>query len=97
MLNKNGRQHDHTVSVSGRNEAFNYYTSFGVFDNEGMSVGERFKTFRARTNLESNITKYLTFGINMQFASRDEGAVPVNLGDMIRSTPFGNLYQADGR
>ncbi|MFZ9262117.1 MAG: SusC/RagA family TonB-linked outer membrane protein [Chitinophagaceae bacterium] len=97
MLNKDGRQHDHTVSVSGRNETFNYYTSFGVFDNEGMAVGERFKTFRARTNIESNIAKYLTIGLNMQFASRDEGAVPVRLSDMIRSTPFGNLYQADGR
>jgi TonB-linked SusC/RagA family outer membrane protein len=97
MLNSNGRQHDHTVSVAGRNETFNYYTSFGIFDNEGMAVGERFKTFRARTNIESNIAKYLTFGMNMQFASRDEGAVPVRLSDMIRSTPFGNLYQADGR
>ena len=97
MLNSNGRQHDHTVSVAGRNESLNYYTSFGIFDNEGMSVGERFKTFRARTNIESNIAKYLTIGMNMQFASRDEGAVPVNLGDMIRSTPFGSLYQADGR
>ncbi len=97
MLNSNGRQQDHTVSVAGKSESTNYYTSFGYYDNEGMSVGERFKTFRSRLNLETNIAKYLTVGMNYQFASRDEGAVPVNLGDMIRSTPFGNLYQADGR
>ncbi len=97
MLNDNGRQHDHTVSVSGKAGGTTYYTSLGYFDNEGMSVGERFKTFRSRVNLETEVTKFLTFGFNMQFASRDEGAVPVRLGDMIRSTPFGQLYQADGR
>ena len=97
MLNSNGRQHDHTVSVSGRANNTNYYTSFGYFDNEGMAVGERFKTFRSRLNLETEVAKFLTFGINMQFASRDEGAVPVNLGDMIRSTPFGKIFQDDGR
>ena len=33
----------------------------------------------------------------MQFSSRDEGQTPVSLGDMLNTTPFGELYQADGR
>jgi TonB-linked SusC/RagA family outer membrane protein len=97
ILNKNGRQHDHTVSVSGKTGATTYYTSLGVFDNEGMSQGERFKTFRSRLNLETEVAKFLTFGINMQFSSRDEGQTPVSIGDMLGTSPFGNLYQADGR
>lgn len=97
MLNSNGRQQDHTVGVSGKSGATTYYTSFNFFDNEGLAVGERFKTIRTRLNLETEVAKFLTFGMNLNFASRDEGAVPVSLSDMIRSTPFGNLYQADGR
>lgn len=97
ILKKDGRQHDHTVSVSGKTGATTYYTSLGVFDNEGMSQGERFKTFRSRINLETEVAKFLTFGINMQFSSRDEGQTPVSIGDMLGTSPFGNLYQADGR
>jgi len=97
ILNKDGRQQDHTVSVSGRSGATNYYTSFGYYENQGMAQGEQFKTLRARLNLESEVTKYLTIGMNMQFASRDEGQTPVSISDMLGTSPFGNLYQADGR
>jgi TonB-linked SusC/RagA family outer membrane protein len=97
ILNKNGMQQDHTVGISGRTQNTTYYTSLGYFENQGMSNGEIFKTFRSRLNLETEIAKYLTFGLNMQFASRDEGQTPVSIGDMLNTSPFGDLYQADGR
>lgn len=97
MLNKNGTQDDHTVSVSGRSNNTTYYSSFGYFKNQGLAVGEQFKTLRSRLNLESEIAKFLTFGVNMQFASRDEGQTPVSIGDMLNTIPFGDLYQSDGR
>lgn len=97
ILNKDGRQQDHTVSVSGRAGATNYYTSFGYYENQGLAQGEQFKTLRARLNLETEVTKFLTIGMNMQFASRDEGQTPVSISDMLGTSPFGNLYQADGR
>jgi len=97
MLNKNGKQNDHTVSVSGRSNNTTYYSSFGYFENQGLAVGEQFKTLRSRLNLENEVAKFLTFGVNMQFASRDEGQTPVSLSDMLGTIPFGDLYQADGR
>ena len=97
ILNKDGRQQDHTVSVSGRSGATNYYTSFGYYENKGLAQGEQFKTLRARVNLETEVTKFLTIGMNMQYASRDEGQTPVSISDMLGTSPFGNLYQADGR
>ena len=97
ILNKNGNQQDHTVSVSGRAGATNYYTSYGYYENAGMAQGEQFKTLRTRVNLETEVAKYLSIGMNMQFASRDEGQTPVSIGDMLGTSPFGSLYQADGR
>ena len=97
ILNKNGSQQDHTVSVSGRAGATNYYTSYGYYENAGMAQGEQFKTLRTRVNLETEVAKYLSIGLNMQFASRDEGQTPVSIGDMLGTSPFGSLYQADGR
>ncbi len=97
ILNKNGNQQDHTVSVSGRAGATNYYTSYGYYENAGMAQGEQFKTLRTRLNLETEVAKFLSIGMNMQFASRDEGQTPVSIGDMLGTSPFGSLYQADGR
>lgn len=95
MYNQNALQHDHTVSVSQRREDFNYYFSLGYLENQGITVGDRYKTIRARLNLEATITKYLVLGANIQFAERDESTIPVVLSDMLQTTPWGSYY-ADG-
>lgn len=96
MYNRASKGQDYTVAVSGRKEEFNYYSSFGYLENQGLSVGDKYKTFRARFNVEGTIAKWLTTGINFQFADRDESPYSVNLGDMIRTTPYGQLYADDG-
>ncbi|RZK45889.1 MAG: SusC/RagA family TonB-linked outer membrane protein, partial [Pedobacter sp.] len=96
MFQKGFRQ-DHTVSVSGKKEEVSYYMSVGYTDNEGVIIGDRFKTLRARINLEGRIAKFLTAGINMQFADRDESQVPVNWGQMVNASPYGEIYDADGK
>ena len=96
MYNRESKGQDYTVAVSGRKDEFNYYTSFGYLENEGLAVGEKYKTFRSRVNVEANIAKFLTFGTNMQFSDRDESPYSVTLGDMIRTTPYGQLYADDG-
>lgn len=96
ILNENAMQHDHTISISQRRDDYNYYFSVGYLENNGLTVGDRYKTFRTRFNLESTVAKYLTLGLNFQFAERDESSVPVNMNDLIRTTPWGSYYAADG-
>jgi TonB-linked SusC/RagA family outer membrane protein len=94
---QNAMQQDHTISVSQRKEDYNYYFSLGYLDNQGITVGDRYKTLRSRLNLEANIAKYLTLGVNVQFAERDESAIPVSLSDVLQTTPYGQLYTDDGK
>jgi TonB-linked SusC/RagA family outer membrane protein len=95
MFQKGFRQ-DHTVSVSGKKEEVSYYLSLGYTDNEGIIVGDRFKTFRGRFNIEGKIAKFLSVGTNMQFANRDESQVPVDWGQMDNASPYGEIYNEDG-
>jgi TonB-linked SusC/RagA family outer membrane protein len=95
IYNQNALQHDHTVSISQRKEDFNYYLSLGYLENQGLTNGDKYKTLRLRTNLEGNVAKYLSVGLNIQFAERDESAVPLSLSDLLNSTPLGSIY-ADG-
>ncbi|MCP1385060.1 SusC/RagA family TonB-linked outer membrane protein [Runella salmonicolor] len=96
LYNFNSLQQDHTASVSGSTENMNYYVSLGYLTNQGLTKGDYFSTFRGRVNLESKITKFFTLGTNLQFADRDESSIPINLNNMIQTTPYGQLYQDDG-
>lgn len=96
IYNQSAIQQDHTISIAQRREDYNYYFSLGYLENQGLTVNDKYKTFRTRVNLEANATKFMTVGINFQFAERDESSVPVNLGDMIRTTPWGSYYANDG-
>ena len=40
--------------------------------------GDAFSRFTTRLNLESNVSKYITVGLNMNFSSRDESAIAVD-------------------
>ena len=97
MMFQKGLRHDHTVSLSGKKDEISYYMSLGYTDNEGVIVGDRFKTFRTRINLEGKVTRFLTAGINMQFSDRDESQVPVNWGQMVNASPYGEVYTDDGK
>ncbi len=95
IYNQNAMQQDHTISISQRRDDYNYYFSAGYLENQGLTNGDVYKTFRTRLNLESTVSKFLTVGINTQFAERDESSVALNLNDVLGSTPWGSIY-ADG-
>jgi len=96
IYNDNALQHDHTVSIAQRKDDYNYYFSLGYLTNEGLTKGDVYKTFRTRFNLEATAAKYLTVGLNFQFANRDESSVPLSMSDVTRTTPWGSIYADDG-
>ena len=96
MMFHTGLRNDHTVSLSGKKEDVSYYMSVNYTNNQGYIVGDKFSTFRTRLNLEAKAAKFMTVGINMQFADRDESQVPVNWGQMVNASPYGEVYKADG-
>jgi len=96
MMFQNGLRQDHTVSLSGRSEDFQYYWSMGYLDNEGLVVGDKFTTIRSRFNIEGNVNEWLTVGMNTQFADRDESQIPVAWGNMVNLSPWGEPFLEDG-
>ena len=93
---QNGLRQDHTVSLSGSSQGLKYYWSLGYLENEGLIVGDKFTTIRSRVNLEGKVNDYLSVGMNMQFADRDESQVPVSWGDLRVLSPWGSEFDAEG-
>lgn len=88
---------DYSVSVSGKKDATSYYTSINYLKNESNVKGSGYSAVRARVNLESKAMKILTYGLNTQFTSRDEGYVPVGGGGYRTASPYGDVYDAQGK
>ena len=85
-----GIQQDYTASISNKTDNLNYYFSLNHVDREGFIVGNRFKNFRTRINLESKITNFLKVGTNANFAARNEGFLQADWGQSAIIPPYGS-------
>ncbi len=96
MMFQKGFRQDHTISIAAKKEDVSYYMSLNYTNNQGVIRGDEFKTYRMRLNLEAKAAKFLTVGINTQFADRDESQVPFSWAQMINASPYGEKFKADG-
>ncbi len=96
MMFQTGFRQDHTISIASRKDDASYYMSMNYTNNEGVIKGDKFTTYRMRLNLEAKAAKFLTVGINTQFADRDESQVPVSWALMVNASPYGEVYKDDG-
>lgn len=83
-------QQDYSLNISNASEYVSQYFSLGYTDREGVITGDRFKNIRARANVESKITSFLTTGVNAQFASRNEGFLKSDWEQMTMISPYGS-------
>lgn len=88
---------DYSLSASGKKKDISYYTSVNYISNKDNVVGGGYDAVRVRLNLESKVSNFITFGTNTQFANRDESAVPVDWEGYRKNTPFGSIYEEDGK
>ena len=91
---------DYTVSVSGKKDEMSYYSSINYVKNESNNRGGKYSAIRARVNLENKVQKFLTYGVNAQFTSRDESNMYESGRSVYSSfstslSPYGNVYNED--
>jgi TonB-linked SusC/RagA family outer membrane protein len=86
LIFRNGLRQDYTASMSGRSDNISYYMSGNYAKNQNLIQGGVYTDGRFRVNLEGKVAKFLTIGINAQFASRDESAVSALSNGQVTST-----------
>jgi TonB-linked SusC/RagA family outer membrane protein len=91
-----GIKQSYDISVSGGSDKASYYWSGGYTNNEGIITGDKFSAIRTRLNVDYKVARWMDVGMNTQFAHRDMSAVPVNLDDMYRASPYGSKYDSTG-
>ena len=101
---RTGTVAQHTVGISGGGEKTNYRISLGLLDQEGMILGNEFKRYNGRFNLDSEINDKIRFGTTLSFVRGDANSDNENensLGGALRATmdwytKFAPIYNTDG-
>lgn len=93
---QNALRQDYNVSISGKNDKISYYWSLGNINNQGIVVGDKYKTIRSRLNLKVDVTNWLQVGLQAHYATRNESVDEVDWAEAIQASPWGSKYEEDG-
>lgn len=91
-----GFMQDHNVSVSGGSENIKYFISGDYLKQKGVVKGYQYNRASLRSNLDVNVTSFLTVGTNLYFANNNYDGGRANLLNATAMSPYGNLYNTNG-
>ena len=70
IFNNSAKIQDHEISISGGNDRSTFFTSFGLFNQEGIVAPEisSYKRFNFRMNANHKINNWLSIGTNLGYS-----------------------------
>ena len=87
---------DHSLSISGGTKDVKYYLAGEYLDQKGAVKGYNYKRINLRSNLDINITEYLTIGTSFFFNNNNADGGRANFYLSTNMSPYGRLYNATG-
>ncbi|OCX53740.1 SusC/RagA family TonB-linked outer membrane protein [Mucilaginibacter sp. PPCGB 2223] len=91
-----GFQQDHNLSVSGGSPDVKYFVSGDYLKQKGVVKGYQYQRVSFRSNLDINVTNFLTMGANVYFANNNYDGGRANLLFATALSPYGTEYNPDG-
>ncbi|PKQ44167.1 SusC/RagA family TonB-linked outer membrane protein [Confluentibacter flavum] len=86
---------NYELGISGRTERTKYYMSGTLTKQDGIIIGDDFKRSTLRANFSTDVTEWLTIGLNSSYSNRDYSGDAADFGTSILSSPYGTIYQVD--
>jgi TonB-linked SusC/RagA family outer membrane protein len=95
-VTRQGIIQDHNISVSGGTKDVKYYVSGEYLNQKGVVEGYQYKRLSIRSNLDVNLTDYLSLGTSLFYANNnyDGGRANFYLGAIM--SPYGTLRKTNG-
>jgi len=92
-----GLRQDYNIGISAGSSKSKQYFSLGYVNNEGILLGDEYKTIRSRINLDFDLSSWLKVGTNLQISRHDESSVVATLSRIQTMSPFAKLYDDQGK
>lgn len=91
-----GKIQDHNLSVSGGSKDVKYYLSGEYLKQLGPVKGYQYHRASLRSNLDVNITDYLTVGTSLSYANNNYDGGRANFYLAAAMSPYGTEYNSSG-
>lgn len=94
---KNALYHNHDVSLRGGNDKIRIAAGANYYDQDGMVVtGSRFQKGAFRLNVDYNINKWASIGVNSSYALTKSNREDGEFSEFITRSPIAQIYNEDG-
>ena len=87
---------EYNLSVSGKSNKTNYYTSAGFTSQNGVLANDFYKKPNITVKVESDITDWLSYGINGYYSERNMDGIAANLYMATYLSPYSYEYLPSG-
>jgi TonB-linked SusC/RagA family outer membrane protein len=91
-----GIMQDHNLSVSGGTPDTKYFVSADYLSQKGVVKGYQYKRVSIRSNLDINVTDFLTVGTSTFLSNNNYDGGRANLLFATAMSPYGTEYNPDG-
>ena len=96
LLNRNGQQQSHTVSVQAGSEKTKAFLSMGYYKEEGQLRRNDYTRFNVRFNVDQTLAKWAKVGLQSQVAHFNLNGRTDPLSVMLQTSPLGQPYDSNG-
>lgn len=88
----------YSLGVRGGTQKMRVSTNLGYLDHEGMvTTGSNYKRGNFRTNLDYDVNKWLSLGVNMSATKTSREAAAGTFNTFITRPPYGLAYDENGK
>ncbi len=87
---------DHNMSISGGSQDVKYFVSGEFLKEKGPIKGYQYQRVSFRSNLDVNVTNFLTIGTSLFFANNNYDGGRANLLQATAMSPYAQEYNPDG-
>ncbi len=93
---RTGFDQDYNASVSGASDRANYYFSMGYLKNQGALISDNYKAIRSNMKVNFKVTDWFELGANVNFQDRSDGNLDIDMGQMLRNSPYADYADEMG-
>lgn len=96
VASQTGVFQDHNLSISGGTERVKYFIAGGLMDQKGVIKGFQYRRATFRSNLDIDVTDFLTIGTSAFVSNNNYDGGRANLLNATAMSPYGQVYNPDG-
>ena len=96
IISQTGIIQDHNVTVKGGADKIKYFISGDYMDQKGVLKGFNYRRYSMRTNIDADVTDYLTIGTNSYIVSHNRDGGRVNFLMAEAMSPYAKVKDDEG-